>query len=116
MIEIKGVSRLKIPAGKLPEFKDLQAKFFAAVRAKDTGTLQFETFFNAELSECIVYERYRDSAALLEHFANLGDLPVALSQLASSSGELLGMPSPQLRKLLEAGPVRIYEPYGSAAG
>src|SRR6266853_5767207 len=97
MIEIKGVARLNIHPGKQREFKDLQAQFFGVVRAKDTGTLQYETFFNADFSECIVYERYRDSAALLEHAANLGALTAALSQVSSGSGELLGMPSPQLR-------------------
>ena len=113
MIEIKGVARLKIHPGKLQEFKDLQAQFFSVVRAKDTGTLQYETFFNADSSECIVYERYRDSAALLEHFANLAALNAALSQVGSSSGEVLGTPSPQLRKALAGSPVRIYEPYES---
>ena len=113
MIEIKGVARLTIHPGKQREFKDLQAQFFAVVRAKDTGTLQYETFFNADFSECIVYERYRDSAALLEHAANLGALTVALSQVSSGSGELLGTPSPQLRTALAGSPVRIFEPYES---
>ena len=49
----------------------------AVVRAKDTGTLQYEVFFNDDSSECIVYERYRDSDALLEHFSNLGALTAA---------------------------------------
>jgi quinol monooxygenase YgiN len=42
------------------------------VRTKDTGTLQYEIYFNDDQSECIVLERYRDSEALIEHLANLG--------------------------------------------
>jgi quinol monooxygenase YgiN len=113
MTEIKGFARLKIHPGKLQEFKDLQAQCMAVVRAKDTGTLQYETFFNDDSSECIVYERYRDSDALLEHFANLGALTTALFQVCSGSGELLGTPSAQLRMVLKGSPVRIYEPYQS---
>ena len=113
MGEIKGIARLKIHPGKLQEFKELQAQCMAVVRAKDTGTLQYEVFFNDDSSECIVYERYRDSDALLEHFANLGALMTALFQVCSGSGEILGTPSPQLRKALEGSPVRIYTPYQS---
>ena len=113
MSEIKGFARLKIQPGKLQEFKDLQAQCMAVVRAKDTGTLQYEVFFNDDSSECIVYERYRDSDALLEHFSNLGDLMTAVFQVCSGSGEILGTPSPQLRKALEGSPVRIFTPYQS---
>ena len=113
MNEIKGIARLKIHPGKLQEFKDLEAQCMAVVRAKDTGTLQYESFFNEDSSECIVYERYRDSDALLEHFANLGALTTALFQVCSGSGELLGTPSPRVEKALEGSPVRIYTPYRS---
>lgn len=34
-------------------------------------------------------------------------------QVCSGSGEILGAPSPQLRKALEGSPVRIYTPYQS---
>jgi quinol monooxygenase YgiN len=43
------------------------------VRTKDTGTLQYDIYFNDDQSECIVLERFRDSEALIEHAANLGD-------------------------------------------
>jgi quinol monooxygenase YgiN len=113
MSEIKGFARLRIHPGKLQEFKELQAQCMTVVRAKDTGTLQYEVFFNDDSSECIVYERYRDSGSLLEHFSNLGPLMTAVFQVCSGSGEILGIPSPQLRKALEGSPVRIYTPHQS---
>ena len=112
--EIKGIARLRIHPGRLAEFRELQAQCIAVVRARDTGTLQYETFFNEDASECIVYERYRDSDALLEHFSNLSVLMPALFQTCSAQGELLGAPSPELRKALEGSPVRIYAPYASS--
>ena len=45
---------------------------------KDTGTLQYEMYFNDDQSECIVLERYKDSEALIQHAANVGDLMEAI--------------------------------------
>jgi quinol monooxygenase YgiN len=113
MSEIKGIARLTIHPGKLQEFKDLQEQCMAVVRDKDTGTLQYEIFFTADSSECIVYERYRDSDALLEHLSNLGALTTAIFQVCFGSGEVLGTASPRLKKALEGSPVRVYSPYKS---
>jgi hypothetical protein len=44
------------------------------LRAKDTGTLQYEVHVSDGQYECIVLERRRDSEAVLEHGANLGDI------------------------------------------
>ena len=65
-----GIARLKIHPGKGEEFKRLQNKCLELVRTKDTGTLQYECFFNADQPDSLVVERYRDSEALLAHFAH----------------------------------------------
>ena len=80
-------------------------------RAKDTGTLQYEIYFNDDQSECIVLERYRDSEALIEHAANLGDLWEAVLATGSVAGELLGEPSAELRAKLADSPVRLFTPF-----
>jgi quinol monooxygenase YgiN len=111
MKEIQSVARMKIHPGKLEEFKRLSAKCLESVRTKDSGTLQYESYFNADETECIVFERYRDAEALLEHTKNLGDTMQAIFATCSISGELCGTPSPELRKALESYGVRIYSPY-----
>jgi hypothetical protein len=45
----------------------------------------------------MVVERYRDSEALIEHMANLGDLGAILATVSVVHGELLGEPSAELR-------------------
>ena len=47
MSELQCVARLKIHDGKLDEFKRLAAKCAGLVRTKDTGTLQYELYFNS---------------------------------------------------------------------
>jgi len=113
MSELQAIARLKIHHGKLEEFKRLAAKCMESVRTRDTGTLQYDWFFSSDYSECLVYERYRDSEALLEHTANLGETMAALLETCSGSGEICGTPSPELMKALEGAPVRIYSPYQS---
>jgi hypothetical protein len=82
-------------------------------RILGTGTLQYEIYFNDDQSECIVHERYRDSEALIEHSAHMGDLMGSIVATGSASGELLGEPSAQLRANLADSPVRLFTPYQS---
>jgi quinol monooxygenase YgiN len=109
--ELMGIARFKFHEGKVEEFKRLSAQAKEVVRAKETGTLQYDIYFNDDQSECIVIERYRDSEALTEHLAHLGDLSGAILATGSVSGELLGEPSAELRANLADAPVRLFTPY-----
>jgi quinol monooxygenase YgiN len=109
--ELHGIVRFKFHEGKLEEFKRLSAQCMEIVRTKDTGTLQYDTYFNDDQSECIVHERYKDSEALIEHAEHLGDLMEAIVATGSVSGELLGEPSAELRAKLADTPVRLFTPF-----
>jgi quinol monooxygenase YgiN len=111
--ELQGIARIKFHEGKLEEFKRLTAQCMEIVRTKDTGTLQYDVYFNDDQSECIVHERYRDSEALIEHAAHLGDLNAAILATGSVSGALLGEPSAELGAKLADSDVRLFTPYQS---
>ena len=103
MGELLGIARFKLHEGKREEFQRLSAQALEIVCTKDTGTLQYDLYFNDDQSECVVIERFRDSAALIEHTANLGDLSAAvLATVSVVHGELLGEPSAELRATLES--------------
>ena len=51
MSELLGIVRFKFHEGKVEEFKRLSARAMEIVRAQDTGTLQYDTYFNADESE-----------------------------------------------------------------
>ena len=113
MSELQGIGRFMFHDGELGEFKRLAAQCMEIVRAKDTGTLQYAIYFNDELSECIVLERYRDSVALIEHATHLGDINGAIIATGSVSGALLGEPSTELRAMMAAGDVGLFTLYTS---
>ena len=109
--ELQGIARFKLHEGKLDEFKRLSARAMEIERARDTGTLRYEIYLNDDQSECIVLERYRDSEALIEHGAHLGELAQAILATGSVTSACLGEPSPELRALLAGSPVQLFTPY-----
>jgi quinol monooxygenase YgiN len=113
MSELLGIARFKFHEGKLEEFKRLSAQCMEIVRTQETGTLQYDIYFNDDQSECIVLERYRDSEALIEHAAHVGDLMEAILATGTVSGELLGEPSAELRAKLADSEVRLFTPFPS---
>jgi quinol monooxygenase YgiN len=113
--ELQGIARFKFHEGKVEEYKRLSAQAMEIVRTKDTGTLQYEVYFNDDQSECVVLERFRDSEALIEHAAHIGDLSAAILAIVDVvHGEILGEPSAELRAKLAGSEVPVvFTPYQS---
>ena len=112
--ELQAIVRFRFHDGDVEEFKRLSAQCMEIVRAKDTGTLQYDTFFNADETECIVLERFQDSDALIQHGENLAHLMDAIIATGTASGELLGEPSAELRSRFGAdGPVQLFTPWAT---
>jgi quinol monooxygenase YgiN len=111
MDEIKGIARVKFHPGRIAEWKRLTQEAMEIVRTKDTGTLQYEIFLNEDESEAIVFERYRDANAALEHFANIGHLMEPLLATASFTGEVLGTPNAGMRRELAKGGPTLFTPW-----
>lgn len=111
MSELLGIVRFKFHQGKLEEFKRLSAQCMEIVRSKDTGTLQYDTYFNHDETQAIVIERFKDSNSLIEHGENLADLMEAILSTGSISGELLGEPSTELKAKLTDDQPQLFTPY-----
>jgi len=113
MGELQGIVRFTFHPGQVEEFKRLSARCLEIVRAKDDGTLQYDTFLNADESQAIVLERFRDAEALLLHSRNMAELMEPIMATATVSGELLGDLSDELRAQMEGSPVGLFSLYQS---
>lgn len=111
MQEIKGIARVKFFPGKVEEWKRLTAEAVKIVRTKDSGTLQYEIFFNKDESEAMVFERYRDADAAIQHFTNISHLMEPLMATASVTGEVLGTPNAKMREMLAGGVPSLFTPW-----
>ena len=111
MSEIQGVARFKFHAGKVEEFKRLCGQVMDIVRAKDVGTHQYVIYLNDDQSEGVVYERYQNSEAVIEHATHVGDLMEAIFATGSVSSELLGEPSAELTAATAGSGVSIFRPF-----
>ena len=110
--ELQAIVRFRFHPGEVEVFKRLSAQCMEIVRTQDAGTLQYDTFFNDDETECIVIERFRDSEALIQHGENLAHLMDAITATGSVSGELLGDPSAELRaRFADDGPVQLFTPW-----
>ena len=110
--ELQAIVRFRFHDGDVDEFKRLSTQCMEIVRTQDTGTLQYDTYFNDDETECIVIERFRDSEALIQHGENLAHLMDAIIATGSVCGELLGEPSPELRARFSGdGPVQLFMPW-----
>jgi len=109
MDEIKGIARAKIRPGKLEEYKRLCVEAMEIVRTQDTGTLQYEVFFNADESEAITFERYRDIDAAIDHFSRISHLIEPILATAELTGEVLGRPSEKMQ--LGGGGPKLFTPW-----
>ncbi len=110
MSEILGIARFTFHEGGFEEFARLSAQAMEVVKAKDSGTLQYDIYCNDDRSEAIVIERYRDSAALIEHAAHVAEITEAVLKTGTVEGEVLGEPSAELGEKLAASPVRVFRP------
>ncbi len=68
-----------------------------AVKENETGTIQFDRFFSADQTECVVLETYKDSSAVFAHLANVGVMLGKLLALSEMNLEVFGNPSEELR-------------------
>jgi len=111
MNEIQGVARFTFHEGNVGEFKRLCAQVMDIVRAKDVGTLQYVIYLNDDQSEGVVYERYQNSEAVIEHATHVGDLMGTIFATGSVSSELLGDPSAELTAATAGSGVSIFRPF-----
>ena len=91
-------ARLSIREGKRDAFKKQAAEMMRQTREKDTKTLRYDWFLNADETRCEVHEAYFDADGLLEHHYNIAAAKMILFQDFADDHDMTiyGEPSPAL--------------------
>jgi hypothetical protein len=85
-----------ISAHDLAEFKRLAAEVLKVV-AEEPGVLQYDWFFNADETRCVIRETYKNSEAVLAHLGVVGDkIPPLVEAGGGLELEVFGSPSDQV--------------------
>jgi hypothetical protein len=92
----------KVTPDNLDEFKRLAGEALK-IAADEPGNLQYDWFFNADETACVVRETYESSDAVLTHLGRVGEI---LGPVVGLGGgleiEIFGNPSAELVQALEA--------------
>ncbi len=91
-----------IAPDNIAEFKRVAADALK-ITADDPGVLQYDWFFNADETRCVVREIYASSEAVLGHLGMVGDILGPVVELGGGLEiEIYGSPSEQLLQAIEA--------------
>lgn len=95
-------ARMTVRPGKLEGFKQQAAEIIRLAREKDTKTLRYDWFLNADQTDCEVREAYESSEGLIEHRMHVGEaLKTLFAEFADNHAvTIYGDPSPQLVALV----------------
>lgn len=111
MSEIIGIGRVVFNEGGYEVYKRLVEGELELVRKTEPGTLALDIYVNADQSEAVYVERYRDSQALMDHFKNVAEFMAPVLATGTFSGVILGDASLELAEAIgEGGPVKLFRP------
>ena len=108
MQQLKISARWKIHEGKFEEFRSIAKECLATVMLKSPNRRHYDWYFNDELRECIVLEKYADSDALLSHISVVGDYLGRFMAIADFNAEIYGNPSQALLDAITPLDKKIY--------
>ncbi|MBT8487473.1 MAG: antibiotic biosynthesis monooxygenase [Gemmatimonadetes bacterium] len=94
--------QLAVQDGRLGEAKSLMAEMVESTRA-EKGAIDYEWFLSDDGTVCHICEKYRDSAAALEHLGNFGAnfAERFLECLSPTSLHVYGTPSDDVREVMD---------------
>ncbi|MFL5734650.1 MAG: putative quinol monooxygenase [Chloroflexia bacterium] len=97
-------ARMNVREGKLERFKQQASEIIRQTKEKDTKTLSYDWFLNADQTECEVREVYANSEGFIEHRMHVGaEIKEMFAEFAYDHAvTIYGDPSPQLLAMTNA--------------
>ena len=103
MTHLEVHAHLKIRPGQLDGFRAQAAEIMRLTLEKDTQTIRYDWFINAEGTDCEVHEAYQSSEGLIEHNTNVMEARAVLFEKYAYDHRMtaFGAVSQELRDLGE---------------
>lgn len=100
-------ARSRVREGKLEGFKSIAAEFVRLTGEKDTRTLRFDWFLNADETESEIREEYLDAQGFVEHKTNTAEITQRLFPEFATDHRVafFGDPPPPLVEKVEQTPM-----------
>jgi quinol monooxygenase YgiN len=107
--KIQARAKMKIPSGKLEEYKRYVSEYINQVKEKDSETLQFDWFISDDGTEAEILEVYASSEAALKHQEHLGELQKIVFKKFGPpySITIYGDPSPELLRNVKGSKMNV---------
>ena len=100
---------IKIPKGKLEEFKQLAAESVRLISERDMGTLKFDWFLNSDQTECEFREEFKNSEAFLEHMVKTREVQEKMfREFPIDHVNVYGDPSSEILEATKGFDIRLY--------
>ena len=108
------ILELAVRPGQLDALKALMPEMVAATQANEPGTLNYEWYLSDDETQCHIYERYEDSAAVMAHLASFGQhFAVRFLDAVEPTGFVVyGDPDAQVRAALSEFAAVHMAPFG----
>ena len=106
---------LNIHAGEFDAFESIAQEMIAGTKT-EPGALGYEWYLSSDRQRCVIYETYRDAAALLAHINGpvvQQGLPRLLQHSAISRSRVFGDPGAEARAILTEFGAEIFDGWRS---
>ncbi|MDT8340011.1 MAG: antibiotic biosynthesis monooxygenase [Longimicrobiales bacterium] len=113
---ISWILELRVLPGRMGALRALMEEMIASTR-EEAGALSYEWFADADGSVCHIYERYRDSTAVMAHLGAFGERFAErfLGCVEPTRLQVYGDPPPEVRSALDGLGASYLGPLGGFA-
>lgn len=104
---------IAIKDGGLATVKEMMQGAISTTKEKDPGVLSYQFYFNDDETVMYALETYRDGAAMLQHFASLGDgLEEMFSVVTMQAMHVFGEVPPEVAEALTPMGAKYFKSFG----
>lgn len=95
---IQVYTKFHIHPGEAENFQRIALQLLDIVKEKDAGTPRYDSFYNPDLTECVLMDTYADTNGMYSHMRHCAKVHHELTDRSTMTVEFLGLPPPAAMK------------------